>query len=110
MSFSDFTTAVKRSWANKLTRSNLGKVCIICGADSEVQMHHVKQIKDLKKSLKLDFFTMQMAAINRKQVPLCRLHHMNLHRGTLSEWERLRFTEGCHQLIRSESSHSKRVP
>jgi hypothetical protein len=62
-------------------------------------MHHVRQIKDLKKSLKLDFFTKQMAAINRKQVPLCRVHHMHLHRGTLSEWDRLRFSEGCRLLV-----------
>lgn len=99
--FSDFVDAVKRSWANKLTRSNLGKSCIICGTFDDVQMHHLRQIKDLKKSLKLDFFGMQMAAINRKQVPLCRKHHVNLHRGSLTEWERLRFAEGCRLLTKN---------
>jgi len=64
-------------------------------------MHHLRQIRDLKKSLKLDFFAKQMAAINRKQVPLCRVHHVNLHRGRLSEWERLRFAEGCRLLVGS---------
>lgn len=99
LSFKDFTTAVQRSWANKLTRCKLNRECIICGTSSGIEMHHVRQIKDLKKSLKLDFFTKQMAAINRKQVPLCRLHHMHLHRGTLSEWDSLRFSEGCRLFV-----------
>jgi len=101
ISYVDCVSAVKRSWANKLTRSILGHECIICGKRSqkEVQMHHLRRIRDLKKSLKLDFFAKQMAAINRKQVPLCRVHHMNLHRGHLTEWERLRFEEGCRSLI-----------
>lgn len=97
MSYQDFVSAVRRSWANKLTRSNIGLSCIICDESKDVQMHHVKQIKDLK--LNLDFFTMQMAAINRKQVPLCKTHHINLHRNTLTEWERLRFAEGCRRHV-----------
>lgn len=31
---------------------------------------------------KLDFFTRQMAAINRKQVALCKDHHIGLHKNT----------------------------
>jgi hypothetical protein len=36
----------------------------------------------------MDFFTMQMAAINRKQIPLCSTHHKALHNNTLSISER----------------------
>ena len=60
-------------------------------------MHHVRQIKDLKKkNMKklLDFFTMQMAAINRKQVPLCNFHHHALHNNNLSPVDRRLFKEG----------------
>ena len=47
--------------------------CVICGSTTDVEMHHVRKIRDLKNpSSKLDFFTRQMAAINRKQVPLYR--------------------------------------
>jgi group II intron reverse transcriptase/maturase len=109
MSFADFTAAVRRSWANKLTSSNLGHECNICGTSSGVQMHHVRQIKDLKKSLKLDFFAKQMAAINRKQVPLCRVHHTNLNRGVLSDWEHMRFTEGCRLLVKPRGKPDPRV-
>ena len=43
-------------------------------------MHHVRKIRDMKNpNGKLDFYTRQMAAINRKQIPLCRYHHNGLH-------------------------------
>lgn len=46
-------------------------------------MHHVRKIRDLRnQKSKLDFFTRQMAAINRKQVPLCKAHHIGLHNDT----------------------------
>lgn len=81
-------------WNNKLTRSNLFKECIICGSRDQVEMHHVRKIRDLKmkaKSHSLDFFTMQMAAINRKQVPLCKPHHRDLHNNKLSLEDRKLF-------------------
>lgn len=77
--------AIMRSWSNKLTRSNLKKNCIICGV-SPVEMHHVRYIHDLKSKYKkkeIDFFTLQMAAMNRKQVPLCKEHHILLHKGVI---------------------------
>lgn len=55
-------------------------------------MHHVRKIRDLrdKKSNK-DFFTRQMEAINRKQIPLCQGHHTRLHNDTWSEFEKQLF-------------------
>lgn len=81
-------------WNNKLTRSNLNCECLICGKTSS-EMHHVRKIKDLKfryKDKKIDYWTLQMAAINRKQIPLCKAHHIALHNGSLipSEEEKLR--------------------
>ncbi|CAN0548841.1 unnamed protein product, partial [Ectocarpus sp. 12 AP-2014] len=60
-------------------------------AETPSEMHHVKKIKDLKagyKAGKIDYWTLQMAAINRKQIPLCKAHHFALHRDTLSCKER----------------------
>lgn len=79
------------NWNKKLTKSNLFKKCVICGSTNRVEMHHVRKIRDLKSKLrnkKIDFFTFQMAAINRKQVPLCAKHHKALHNNTLSHDER----------------------
>lgn len=69
-----------------MTTSNLFKECIICKSNIDIEMHHVRSIKALKdKTSKIDFFTRQMAAINRKQIPLCKMHHIQLHNNTLSE-------------------------
>jgi nicotine oxidoreductase len=68
-----------------MTTSNLFKECIICGTSKDVEMHHVRSIKSLRdKNSTKDFFTRQMAAINRKQLPLCKEHHIQLHNNTLS--------------------------
>jgi len=88
-------------WYTKLTKSNLGKSCIICG-DSNVQMHHVRKIRELKARTHLDWFTMQMAAIQRKQVPLCQVHHTALHQNTLTTRERTSFVEGL-ELMKKQS-------
>jgi len=54
----------------------------MCLTSQGVEMHHVKEIKNLRKtSKKIDFFTRQMEAINRKQIPLCKDHHIRLHQG-----------------------------
>jgi group II intron reverse transcriptase/maturase len=89
------------NWNNKLTKSNLFKQCVICGSSNQIQMHHVRQVKDLKSKAagkKLDFFTLQMAAINRKQVPLCSTHHQALHNNTLSPSERELFKNNLKSL------------
>ena len=52
-----------------------------------IEMHYIRKVRDLKSKLReknTDFFSSQMAAINRKQVPLCAEHHKALHSNTLS--------------------------
>lgn len=86
--------ALDKVWNAKFTKSNLFRECILCGTTQEVEMHHVKKIKGLRdKKSKLDFFTRQMAAINRKQIPLCRDHHTRLHNNTWTEEEKHIFSE-----------------
>nr|QGZ08705.1 hypothetical protein [Saprochaete ingens] len=69
------------NWNRKYTKSNLFEKCVICNAESNIEMHHVRSIKTMKDKTKgTDFFTKQMSKINRKQIPLCRDHHMKTHR------------------------------
>lgn len=92
------------NWNKKMTRSNLYKSCVVCNSFENVEMHHVRKIRDLKskhKSKKIDFFTMQMAAINRKQVPLCTKHHHALHNNKLSKGERQLFATNI-QMLKKE--------
>jgi len=51
--------------------------CAVCGSTYKVEMHHVRALKDLNK--RLDPVSRAMAARNRKQIPLCRVHHMAQH-------------------------------
>jgi hypothetical protein len=46
----------------------------------------------------MDFFAMQIASINRKQVSLCKSHHINLHGNKLTEAEIIVFKEGVENL------------
>lgn len=79
--------ALRRNWNAKFTKTNLFSKCIVCGANEGVEMHHVRKIKKLRNDRGQDFFTRQMIAVNRKQVPLCRLHHDKLHTETLTQEE-----------------------
>jgi group II intron reverse transcriptase/maturase len=84
------------NWNNKLIKNNLFKACIICGSSDHIQMHHVRKIRNLKmKAIGkcMDFSTMQMAAVNCKQVPLCAVHHKFLHKNILTIAERKLFTD-----------------
>ena len=77
------------NWNGKLINSNLFKVCVICGSSDHVQMHYVRKTNDLKaKKNKMDLFSIYMAAINRKQVPLCSTHYVALQNNTLSASDR----------------------
>lgn len=94
-----------RVFNNKLTASNIWKVCIICGT-TPVEMHHLRKIRNLKEKGHADFLLTQMSAINRKQVPLCKTHHDKVHEklGGLSPAELYNFKLGCHQLINKKNS------
>jgi|GEM_PF-38841 len=88
-------------WWGKLTRSNIGKTCVVCDSSENVQMHHVRQIKNLMNK-NLDWWHQQMAAINRKQVPRCKDHHVKLHQRKLSYTEMAAFKRGCENLVKKQ--------
>ena len=67
-------------------------------------MHHVKLINDLKsKNSKLDFYTRQMKAMNRKQVPLCKKHHIGLHNDSWTDREKAIYTSEANKIRRLNS-------
>lgn len=68
---------------------------MVCGK-TPIKMHHVRKIRDLRKKAagkKSNFFMAQMAAINRKQVPVCKEHHKQLHPDQMRHDNRKRFAE-----------------
>jgi hypothetical protein len=67
----------------------------VCGKFPS-EMHHLRQIKDLKSKYRqgnIDFWKLQLAGINRKQIPLCKAHHVSLHKGILSDEEKEKLIE-----------------
>lgn len=84
---------IERNWNNKLTKSNLWESCAICGADSQIEMHHVRSIRDLRdpKGKSKDWFTRAMNGINIKQIPLCKVHHHKLHENKMDVFEMTNF-------------------
>lgn len=61
------------------TVNSLEHACANCGSSNNIEMHHLKHIKTI--NTKLNTFDQMMAKINRKQVPLCRACHMEVHKG-----------------------------
>lgn len=63
---------------NIRTKSRIEELCRICGSSEQVEMHHVKGLKDGKTS---NTFKKIMSNLNRLQIPVCRICHKRIHRG-----------------------------
>lgn len=61
------------------TVSSLDQACSSCGAWENVEMHHLRHIRTI--NVKLNSFDQMLARVNRKQVPLCRNCHLEVHAG-----------------------------
>lgn len=72
----DVVLRVNAKGISKATLENL--VCTICESNYRVEMHHVRQMKDLNP--KARYIDKIMARRNRKQIPLCRNCHLDLHK------------------------------
>ena len=62
----------------------LDSPCTLCGTEIDVEMHHVRAIKDVSKQPK-DFMTAMMSRMNRKQIPVCRPCHNRIHNGSVTK-------------------------
>ena len=68
------------AWRLSKGVSALYATCILCGSDQNVEMHHIRALKDLKKQKK-SAIAIHMISIARKQLPLCRRCHLRAHKG-----------------------------
>lgn len=66
-------------YANRVSKSRLRKICLVCQATETIEMHHVKHVR--KKGYRYRGFQAEMALLNRKQIPLCQNCHRAVHRG-----------------------------
>jgi group II intron reverse transcriptase/maturase len=73
-----FNPLYKINWR---TLRNLNSACCVCGSTEKVEMHHIHQIRKGK----VEGFAQVMKQINRKQIPLCRPHHLAVEAGKLND-------------------------
>ena len=75
-------TCIPALYADSISLATvLAHKCMICKSDYRVEMHHIKQLKDIShKKGGLDYL---MSKARRKQIPLCRSCHMQYHYGNL---------------------------
>lgn len=62
--------------AARVAKTKIYEKCCICGA-SNIEMHHIKHIKKSRSGFTLRI----MGLLNRKQIPVCRPCHVNIHKG-----------------------------
>jgi hypothetical protein len=62
--------------------------CTNCGTIENIEIHHVRKLRDSSKAIKADWLTTMMSRMNRKQIPLCKTCHINYHRGKLTHFNR----------------------
>lgn len=73
---------------NEILKRLLNDVCEICGHKGNIEMHHIRKLKDLKRRYRgrkpPPKWVTQMIAINRKTLPVCKGCHRKIHNGTLN--------------------------
>jgi nicotine oxidoreductase len=78
---SDFLNNAKTFWR---TQYKLTGRCVVCGTKEGIQMHHIRHINGYHEKTKMAFQKI-MGLLNRKQVPLCKEHHLQVHKGTYDD-------------------------
>lgn len=79
----DQSTKRKPGFRNELTKRLLADICELCGATGDIEVHHVRALKDLKiKGRKEPPLWMQiMSARRRKTLMVCPQCHDAIHAG-----------------------------
>ena len=60
-------------------RGNIVGPCIVCGAKDDIEVHHIRALKNIRD--KNDWLAKTMALYSRKQVPVCKFCHSKIHKG-----------------------------
>jgi group II intron reverse transcriptase/maturase len=62
-------------------RSDLWGPCTICGSKEKIEIHHVRALRKNGSLVRKDFITKLMSRMNRKQIPVCKKCHLEIHKG-----------------------------
>lgn len=89
ISLDNLEKQLNSDWASNMQQTSFGKVCCICNSNTNIEMHHIRKINNIRSAFKKNGYNSSMiiSALNRKQIPLCKYHHKELHKGNLTYWE-----------------------
>jgi group II intron reverse transcriptase/maturase len=78
----------------ELVKRMLAQTCEQCGSKEQVEVHHIRAMKDLNKytGREKPEWVKKMALRNRKTLILCRTCHMDLHAGKPMTRQKVKFT------------------
>ncbi len=84
--FSDWKSVLDMEWSKSMTINHKFKPCAICSSTKDVEMHHIRKVADVRNNIRTGnaSWSKIQGAFLRKQVPLCRYHHKELHSGNLN--------------------------
>ncbi len=74
---------------NWRTYKNLENVCAICGTNENVEQHHIKHIRKGK----VTGFAQIMKQLNRRMIPLCKTHHIEVEHG---KYDKIKLSDLIH--------------
>ena len=66
----DIDKLLNQTWSNSLTRPQFDEPCVICGTMDNLEIHHIKSVKDVL--VKTRTYTQWIGGFYRKSIPLCR--------------------------------------
>ena len=71
----------------ELERRLMANTCELCGSQENVQVHHVRALKDLHKKGRSEppYWVQIMAARQRKTLVVCQQCHMDIHAGRVTQ-------------------------
>jgi group II intron reverse transcriptase/maturase len=75
----DVQTIIPALYARRVTRTRLFDDCVICGSTENIEMHHVKHLRKMGGNLSVK--EKSMVSMNRKQIPVCKACHVDIHAG-----------------------------
>ena len=67
----------------ELERRLLAQTCELCGSQDDIQVHHIRALKDLRRKGQAErpFWVTVMAARQRKTLVVCQTCHAGIHAG-----------------------------
>ena len=79
----------------ELIQRLLAEVCELCGSSQDVEVHHVRAMKDLHQypGRPKPEWKKRMIGLKRKTMPLCRICHQDIHAGRPMRRPTIEFTE-----------------